>query len=70
MLEQRPPARMNSSVSRIKLARVSGEKDKSEAKLAKFGDTVPPAVVEQERARLQDWSAKLEALSAQRARLA
>ena len=52
------------------IAKVAAEKDKSEAKLAKFGDNVPPAVVEQERARLQDWSAKLEALSAQRARLA
>ena len=52
------------------IAKVAAEKDKSEAKLGKFGDNVPPAVVEQERARLQDWSAKLEALSAQRARLA
>jgi valyl-tRNA synthetase len=52
------------------LARVSAEKDRSEAKLAKFGGSVPPAVVEQERARLADWSSKLEALAAQRARLA
>jgi valyl-tRNA synthetase len=52
------------------IARVSAEKDKSEAKLAKFGGSVPPAVVEQERARLADWSSKLEALAAQRARLA
>ncbi len=51
------------------LARVASEKDKSEAKLAKFGGSVPPAVVEQERARLADWSAKLEALTAQRERL-
>jgi valyl-tRNA synthetase len=52
------------------IARVSAEKDRSEAKLAKFGGSVPPAVVEQERARLADWSSKLEALAAQRARLA
>ena len=51
------------------LAKVASEKDKSEAKLAKFGAGVPAAVVEQERARLVDWSAKLEALTAQRARL-
>jgi valyl-tRNA synthetase len=51
------------------IARVAGEKDKSEAKLAKFGGNVPAAVVDQERARLADWSAKLEALTAQRARL-
>ncbi len=52
------------------LARVSSEKDKSEAKLAKFGGNVPAAVVEQERARLVDWTAKLHALAAQRRRLA
>jgi len=51
------------------LARVTAEKDKSEAKLAKFSDKVPPAVVEQERQRLADWTAQLDALSAQRARL-
>ena len=51
------------------LARVVAEKGKSEAKLAKFGGSVPPAVVEQERERLADWSAKLEALTAQRTRL-
>src|SRR5690606_25458009 len=51
------------------LAKVAAEKDKSEAKLAKFGANVPPTVVEQERQRLADWSAKLEALTAQRARL-
>ncbi len=52
------------------LARVAAEKEKSEAKLAKFSDKVPPAVVEQERQRLADWTAQCEALSAQRARLA
>ena len=51
------------------IAKVASEKDKSEAKLAKFGAGVPPAVVEQERARLVDWRSKLEALTAQRARL-
>ena len=51
------------------LAKVASEKDKSEAKLAKFGENVPAAVVEQERARLVDWSSKLAALTAQRARL-
>ena len=51
------------------IAKIAAEKDKSEAKLAKFGAGVPPAVVEQERVRLVDWSAKLEALTAQRARL-
>ncbi|MBN8261727.1 MAG: valine--tRNA ligase [Xanthomonadales bacterium] len=52
------------------LARVAAEKDKSEAKLAKFGAGVPAAVVEQERVRLADWSTKLAALAEQRARLA
>jgi valyl-tRNA synthetase len=51
------------------IAKVSGEKDKSEAKLAKFGGNVPPAVVEQERQRLADWTSKLAALQEQRARL-
>jgi valyl-tRNA synthetase len=52
------------------IAKIAAEKEKSEAKLAKFGSGVPAAVVEQERARLADWSAKLEALTTQRARLA
>ncbi len=52
------------------IAKISAEKDKSEAKLAKFGAGVPAAVVEQERTRLADWTTKLHALSAQRARLA
>ncbi|WP_448482698.1 valine--tRNA ligase [Pseudoxanthomonas mexicana] len=51
------------------IARVSGEKDKSEAKLAKFTDKVPPAVVDQERQRLADWSNQLVALHGQRAKL-
>jgi valyl-tRNA synthetase len=51
------------------IAKVSAEKDKSEAKLAKFGGNVPPAVVEQERQRLADWTAKLAALKQQRQRL-
>ena len=51
------------------IAKVAIEKDKSEAKLAKFGGSVPPAVVEQERLRLTEWAAKLAALKEQRARL-
>lgn len=51
------------------IARVSIEKDKSAAKLEKFSDKVPAAVVEQERQRLADWTAQYEALAAQRARL-
>ncbi|MFT4178127.1 MAG: valine--tRNA ligase [Thermomonas sp.] len=51
------------------IAKIAAEKDKSEAKLAKFGAGVPAAVVEQERTRLADWSARLDALTAQRARL-
>ncbi|MCJ0826660.1 valine--tRNA ligase [Luteimonas sp. 50] len=51
------------------IARVAAEQDKSAAKLAKFGANVPAAVVEQEHARLADWSGKLDALRAQRARL-
>ncbi len=51
------------------LAKVGAEKDKSEAKLAKFGAGVPAAVVDQERQRLADWSTKLAALAEQRARL-
>jgi len=51
------------------IARVASEKDKSEAKLAKFTDKVPPAVVEQERQRLVDWSNQLAALHGQRAKL-
>ncbi|MDE2407417.1 MAG: valine--tRNA ligase [Xanthomonadaceae bacterium] len=51
------------------IARIAAEKDKSETKLAKFGAGVPAAVVAQEQARLADWSAKLAALSTQRARL-
>ncbi|HTL14985.1 MAG TPA: valine--tRNA ligase, partial [Thermomonas sp.] len=52
------------------IAKVAAEKDKSETKLARFGAGVPVAVVEQEKARLADWSAKLAALAEQRARLA
>ena len=51
------------------IARVSAEKDKSAAKLAKFSDKVPAAVVEQEQKRLADWTAQHENLAAQRARL-
>lgn len=51
------------------IARVAGEKEKSEAKLAKFTDKVPAAVVGQERQRLADWSTQLEGLTAQRTKL-
>ena len=51
------------------IARVSSEKDKSAAKLEKFSDKVPAAVVDQERQRLVDWTAQYDALTAQRARL-
>ncbi|TDK31486.1 valine--tRNA ligase [Luteimonas terrae] len=51
------------------IVRVTAEKDKSAAKLEKFSDKVPAAVVDQERQRLADWTAQVEALSAQRARL-
>jgi valyl-tRNA synthetase len=51
------------------IARVAGERDKSEAKLTKFTDKVPAAVVEQERQRLAEWSAQHAALVAQRAKL-
>ena len=51
------------------IARVSGEKDKSEAKLAKFSDKVPAAVIEQERKRLVDWNTQLAGLQEQRAKL-
>ncbi|MGO3128464.1 MAG: valine--tRNA ligase [Luteimonas sp.] len=51
------------------IARVGSEKDKSAAKLEKFSDKVPAAVVDQERQRLVDWTAQYDALTAQRARL-
>lgn len=51
------------------IARVAGEKEKSQAKLDKFTDKVPAAVVEQERVRLQDWTSQLDGLRGQRAKL-
>jgi len=51
------------------IARVSAEKEKSEAKLARFTDKVPAAVVEQERVRLADWNSQLAGLQAQRGKL-
>jgi valyl-tRNA synthetase len=53
------------------LKRVEGEIGKCRNKLASdtFVANAPPAVVEQERQRLADWSAQLDALSAQRAKL-
>ncbi len=51
------------------VARVAAEKEKSEAKLARFSDKVPAAVVEQERQRLAEWSVQLDGLKEQQARL-
>ncbi|WP_421680677.1 valine--tRNA ligase [Stenotrophomonas bentonitica] len=51
------------------IARVESEKEKSGTKLAKFTDKVPAAVVEQERVRLVEWTAQLEGLRSQRAKL-
>jgi valyl-tRNA synthetase len=51
------------------IARVAGEREKSEAKLAKFSEKVPAAVIEQERQRLADWTAQHQALQAQRQKL-
>ena len=53
------------------LKKVAAERAKSEGKLASdtFVANAPAAVVEQERARLVEWNAQFEALSAQRARL-
>jgi valyl-tRNA synthetase len=53
------------------LKRVEGEIGKCRNKLASetFVANAPPAVVEQERQRLADWSAQLDALAAQRAKL-
>jgi len=51
------------------IGRVEAEKAKSEAKLAKFTDKVPAAVVEQERVRLVDWDTQLSGLREQRAKL-
>ena len=51
------------------IARVESEKEKSGTKLAKFTDKVPAAVVEQERVRLVEWTAQLDGLRSQRAKL-
>ncbi len=51
------------------IARVESEKEKSETKLSKFTDKVPAAVVEQERVRLVEWTAQLDGLRGQRAKL-
>ena len=51
------------------LKRVEAEQLKSQDKLSRFADKAPAAVVEQERQRLADWSAQLQALRSQRKRL-
>jgi valyl-tRNA synthetase len=51
------------------LARVAAEIAKSEGKLEKFGGKAPPAVVEQERTRLVEWTQQRDALQAQRGKL-
>jgi len=51
------------------IAKVAAELEKSEAKLAKFSDKVPAAVVDQERVRLADWTAQLTGLREQRGKL-
>ena len=51
------------------IARMESEIAKSNAKLANFGERTPAKVVEQERARLDDWNAQLTALREQAARL-
>jgi valyl-tRNA synthetase len=51
------------------IARVEAEKEKSATKLSKFTDKVPPAVIEQERVRLVEWTAQLDGLVAQRGKL-
>ena len=51
------------------IKRVEGEQEKSETKLARFTDKVPPAVVDQERVRLVDWNTQLAGLREQRAKL-
>ena len=51
------------------IKRVEAEQLKSQDKLARFADKAPPAVVQQERQRLADWSAQRQALRSQRDRL-
>ncbi len=53
------------------LKRIAGEIAKCQAKLASetFVQNAPPAVVDQERARLADWTAQQAALQQQRAKL-
>jgi valyl-tRNA synthetase len=52
------------------IRRIEGEMAKSEGKLAHFGERTPPAVVEQERQRLAEFSTALAGLREQAARLA
>ncbi|MFI4970026.1 MAG: class I tRNA ligase family protein, partial [Lysobacterales bacterium] len=52
------------------IKRIDGEITKCNAKLANFGGKTPPAVVDQERQRLSDFSSTLAGLREQAARLA
>jgi valyl-tRNA synthetase len=51
------------------IARIDGEAAKSGAKLGNFGEKTPPAVVEQEKQRLADFTAMQAALRDQLDRL-
>ena len=51
------------------IKRLDGELAKSNAKLANFGEKTPPAVVEQEKKRVAEFSATLAGLRAQLAKL-
>jgi valyl-tRNA synthetase len=51
------------------IKRLEGEAAKSNTKLANFGEKTPPAVVEQEKQRLLDYSTTLKELTEQLKRL-
>jgi len=51
------------------IKRLEGEIEKSNKKLANFGDKTPPAVVEQEKQRVVEFAATLSSLREQRKRL-
>ncbi len=52
------------------IKRVDGEIAKSSAKLANFGAKTPPAVIEQEKQRIADFTTTANGLREQAARLA